>query len=70
MGSLDLTFTPSPGKVHECGSIVQAEGIFTGDFEFTGEHNYIHLDIHRISGEHTAAGSCSYGNRASSHQSR
>jgi hypothetical protein len=70
MGSLDLTFTPSPGKVDKCGSIVQAEGIFTGDFEFTGEHRYINLDVHRIGGEHTTAGSCSDSDRASSRRSR
>jgi len=70
LGSLDLTFTPSPGKVRRCGTIVQSQGIFTGDFEFTGEHRYIHFDIHRISGEHTTAGSCSSSDRASSHRSR
>jgi len=70
MGSLDLTFTPSPGKVHRCGSIVQAEGIFTGDFEFTGEHRYIDLDIHRIRGEHTTAGSCAESDHASSRRAR
>jgi hypothetical protein len=48
LGSLDLTFTPSPGKVHRCGTIVQAQGIFTGDFEFTGEHRYIHFAVHRL----------------------
>jgi hypothetical protein len=59
MGSLDMTFTPSPGKVHRCGSIVDAEGVFTGVLEFTGEHRYIHLDLHRIRGRHTTAGTCS-----------
>jgi hypothetical protein len=70
LGSLDLTFTPSPGKVHRCGSIVQAQGVFTGDLEFTGEHHYIHLDIHRVRGEHISAGSCSSDSRATSSRSR
>jgi hypothetical protein len=60
-GSLDLTFTPTPGKVHRCGTIVQAQGIYSGKLEFTGEHHYIHLDLSRAQGEHTTAGSCFSG---------
>jgi len=70
LGSLDFDFTPSPGKVRRCGTIVQAQGIFTGDFEFTGEHRYIHFDIHRIGGERITAGSCSSSDRASSRRPR
>lgn len=58
LGSLDLSFTPTPGKVHRCGSIVDAQGTFTGRLEFTGENRYIHFDIRRVKGEHTTAGSC------------
>jgi hypothetical protein len=70
LGSLDLTFTPSPGKVQRCGTIVQSQGIFTGDFRFTGEHRYIHFDVHRIDGEHTTAGSCSSGRLATDLRAR
>jgi len=59
LGSLDLTFTPTPGKVKRCDTIVDAQGVFTGRLEFTGEHHYIHFDIDRVRGEHTSAGSCS-----------
>jgi hypothetical protein len=59
LGALDLTFTPTPGKAHKCGTIVTAQGVFAGRLEFTGEHHYIHLDVHRVKGERTSAGSCS-----------
>jgi hypothetical protein len=59
LGSVDLTFVPSPGRTHRCDSIVRSEGVFKGDFEFTGEHHYIHFAIGRIAGEFTSAGSCS-----------
>jgi hypothetical protein len=49
---------------------VQSQGIFTGDFEFTGEHRYIHFDVHRIGGERTTAGSCSSGRPAADLRAR
>jgi hypothetical protein len=61
LGSLDLTFTPTPGKVRRCGTIVEAKGVYAGRLEFTGERHYIHLDVSRVKGEHTTAGSCSSG---------
>lgn len=67
-GSLDLTFTPTPGKVRRCESIVQAQGVFRGRFEFIGENRYIHFDIRRVRGEHTTAGSCSSGRAVAAFQ--
>jgi hypothetical protein len=53
LGSLDLSFAPKPGEgAPGCSSGEEGwqRGVFKGAFAFRGEHDYAHVDVHRVAG--------------------
>jgi hypothetical protein len=69
LGLLELSFRGTPRV--RCHRPTMTKGVYTGNFEFTGEHDYIHFHIHHARGDIvTGRGSCAKRGRAASRRPR